>query len=220
MTGQDLLDTMETLNQELQLQNGEADVTRALIALNRAQDYFESLAAQEGEIKGDTTGTVTTSANTETTSFPTGFLRIDAIQLLDSNSRPKRRLENLNETGSHAFESIWPAPVSSTGGEPEAYYTNGRTIYWSPLPDATHTLRVYGFKSADDITASGTFGYDDLLCLPFASFAVRMLRIGVGDEAGDVTSLAKETFASAIGGLAGFNRDGASPLIYSGSHST
>ena len=221
MTGQDLLDTMEALNQELQLQNGEADVVRALNALNRAQDFFESLAAQEGEIKGDTAGEVTTSANTETSSFPSGFLRIDAVQLLDdSTDRPKRRLGNLNETGSHAFNSIWPAPVSGSGGEPESYYTNGRTLYWSPLPDDTYTLRVYGFKSADNITAGGTFAYDDLLCLPFAAFAVRILKIGVGDEVADVASIAKETFSAAIGGLAGFNRDGATPLIYTRDHST
>ena len=59
MTGQDLLDRMELVNQELQLQSGEADVTRGLLALNVAQDYLESILALHPGMMSDTTGTVT-----------------------------------------------------------------------------------------------------------------------------------------------------------------
>lgn len=223
MTGQDLLNSMEVLNQELQLQTSEADVVRGLLALNMAQDYWESLAAQEGAIKGDSTGDVVTAGSTETTAFPTGFLRIDRIQPLnDTTLLPEGDLDNLNEAGSHINGANWPVSLYSTAspGKPSAYYTNGRNIYWSPLPDDVYTFRCYGFKSQSDITVSGTFAYDDVLRLPFASFAVQILRIGVGDDIADVNALAKSTFQSALGAMAGFNRDGAAPLVYRYGHDT
>jgi hypothetical protein len=217
VTGQDLLNAMEVLNQELQLQTSEEDSVRGLSALNMAQDYFEDLAAQEGEIKGDSTANITSVASTETTAFPTGFLRINRIQFVDPvTSLPTWDLENIQEAGGHVHAGRWPWNVvsQSSPGIPDGYYTNGRLIYWSPLPDAAHTFRVYGFKRADDITSGGTFSYEDSLRLPLASFAVRLLRIGVGDESGDVAQVAKETLGAAVGALAGTNRDGASSLIY------
>jgi hypothetical protein len=57
MTGQTLLDTMELLNQELQLQSGEADVVRGLLALNIAQDHFEASAAKRPNIFGSSDST-------------------------------------------------------------------------------------------------------------------------------------------------------------------
>jgi hypothetical protein len=91
-----------------------------------------------------------------------------------------------------------------------------------PPVSRRHITRTveYGFKSQTDITASGTFQYDDVLRLPFASFAVQILRIGVGDDIADVTALAKSTFQSALGAMAGFNRDGAAPLVYRYGHDT
>jgi hypothetical protein len=211
---------MEVLNQELQLQSGEADVVRGLLALNAAQDYFEGLLAQEGANKLSSTGTVATTANTETSSFPTGFLRIDSIWMLDSSSNQEYELEDLQHTGGHSSGRRWPFNLltSTSTGKPEAYYTNGRYIFWSPKPDAIYSTRIYGLLAADSITASGTFSYDDLCALPFASFAVRLLRMGVGDEAGDVGSIAKETLGSALSAMSGYNRTGASGLEYSQVH--
>lgn len=223
MTGQTLLDTMEVLDQEFQLQTSEADVVRGLIALNRAQDFFETLAAKEGKILGDTTATVTSSTSTETTAFPTGFIRLDRIQFIDpTTSLPTYDLDNLDHTGSHIANSRWPLQLftSSNPGTPDAYYTNGRLIYWSPLPDATHTFRVYGFKHADDITASGTFSYDDGLCLPMASFAVKLLRMGVDDAVGTLDALAKECFDEAIAGMRSVVRDGPGSFFYTRYHGT
>lgn len=219
MTGQSLLDLCETLNQELQLQTSEADVVRGLLALNAAQDYFESLAAQEAAIKGDQTAEISTTANTETTTFPTGFLRIDRIQILEgTGGDPTGDLENLNIVGGHVWGRITPFMFTASPGSPVSYYTNGRSIYWGPKPDAVYYLRVYGFKSASDITASGTFAYEDQLALPFAAFAVRLLKLGMGDEVADIAALANEILGTAVSSLTGFNRDGASPLIYRYKH--
>src|SRR3990167_8485299 len=151
MTGQDLLDRMELVNQELQLQSGEADVTRGLLALNVAQDYLESILALHPVMMMDTSSTVTSSASTETTAFPSWVLRIDRIQYIDpSTSRPSGPdLENLGFAGGHTqYSSGLPEFVLSTSGNgrPRAYWTNGRNIYWQPLPDATHTFRWYGLS--------------------------------------------------------------------------
>src|SRR5258706_10522149 len=129
MTGQTLLDTCEVLNQELQLQTSEADVVRGLIALNRAQDYFESLASKEGQILGDQTTTVVTATNVETTTFPAGFLRVDRIQYIDpTTNRPAWDLDPISKVGGHAPNLRWPYNLflsPSAGSIPSAYYTNG-----------------------------------------------------------------------------------------------
>ena len=90
-SGQDLLDLMELLNQELQLQTGEENVARGLVALNAAQDAFEGLAALRPKILGSRTGTVTTAANTETTAFPSGLLRVDRKMgnIIDKDALPR-----------------------------------------------------------------------------------------------------------------------------------
>lgn len=220
MTGQSLLDMMELVNQELQLQTGEADVTRGLLALNVAQDYFETYAAVR-KIKGGQTGTLSTAQNTESTAFPTGVLRIDRLQLLDAGTgRPKYDLTPLHRVGGHLARGFWPLNITSTttSGEPRSYWTNGANIFWSPLPSGTFSVRWYGFQRQVDITASGTFSYDDLVALPLASFAARLMKMSVDDSVQEINSLAQETFKAALDSLEMFNRDGAAALEYSEIH--
>lgn len=216
-TGQSILDLMEVLNAELQLQSGEADVTRGLRALNAAQDFFEARLAQHKDVLGDTVGTVTTTGSTESTSFPSGVLRIDRLQYIDADtSRPAWDLVPLRRAGSHAWNRFWPMNLvsTSTTGKPRAYYTNGRSIYWDPLPDATHTVRWYGLKAADDLTAGATFTYPDAVMLPLAQFAVLLMKAGVDDPIADPASLAKQFFDPVITTLSSFHRDGPRGLVY------
>ena len=222
MTGQSLLDRMELLNQELQLQSGEENVVRGLVALNVAQDYFEAEAAQRPGILGGQIGTVTTTANTERTAFPTGLLRLDRLQMIGTNSLPKWDLRNVHKVGGHAPSANWPYSVltSSASGEPTGYWTNGTYIYWSPLPNATHTVRWYGFQAVTDITASGTFLYPDVVALPLAAFAVRLYKSGIDDPVEDIGGLAAEAFRSVLDTLSKFNRDGAAGFLFTEGHDT
>lgn len=215
---------MEICNNELLLQSGEADVTRGLKALNVAQDFFESLLAKRPNAIGDSTGTVTTTANTETTAFPTGVLRIDGLQLLDATtSRPKRDLHPLKGTGEHAYAKRWPYwnyYATAAPGEPCEYWTNGRNIYWAPLPDATHTIRWYGLQAAADITAVGTFAYPDIVAFPLAAFAAKIMAAGVDDDTMNLNDLAGATLGAAVDGCDNFNRDGGVPFNYTRPHDT
>jgi hypothetical protein len=215
---------MEVLDNELQVQAGEDDVVVALRSLNAAQDYFEALSAKEPDILGDTKGTVTTSASTETTTFPTGLLRVDRLQFIDpTTSLPQWDLLPLRRTGSHIDRRFWPYnifSVQSSPGRPAAYWTDGRNIYWDPLPDATHTVRWYGLQAATDITASGTFAYPDICMLPFASFAARLLSMGLADDSTELMLLAETQFKSIIDALRGFQRDGPGELHYTQTHTT
>lgn len=222
-TGQSLLDMMELLDQELQLQSGEVDVTRGLLALNVAQDHFESVLAMNRDVKGDSTGTVNTTASQETTTYPASLLRLDGLQMLDDAGDPLYDLVPKFRTGGHIRGTQWPLSLASSiavEGRPVGYWTNGRNIYWAPEPGDTYTVRWYGLASADDITAGGTFAYLDIVKLPIAAFAVRLMKMGVGDGVGDVDTLAQATFGPVIAALAGFKRDGASGLMYSEQHST
>lgn len=221
MTGQSLLDTMELCNQELQLQPTESDVTRGLLALNVAQDYFETLAAVR-KIKGGQTTEIATVANTETTAFPTGYLRIDGIQRLSgTGGYVVEDLDRLQRVGGHAGgrSSQWIFSAASSTGTPSSYWTQGTSIYWAPKPNAVAYFRVYGFQRAVDLTAAGTFTYDDCVALPLASFATRLMAVGVGDPVGDVMAIAQETLKATLDALEEFNRDGGQALRFERSHS-
>lgn len=220
-TGQSLLDRMELLNQELQLQAGEADVVRGLVALNVAQDFFESQAALRSNIFGSSTGTIAQVTSTETTTYPSGVIRLDRLQYLDpATSRPAWDLRPIKQVGGYAGASTWLLGfLSSTStGKPRYYSTNGSVIYWNPLPDSANSIRWYGFQRASDITASGTFAYDDGVMLPLASFAVKLMKISVDDSGQDLDSLAQQAFSAVLDQLANFWRDGAKPLVYSEAH--
>jgi hypothetical protein len=221
-TGQSLLDRMELLDPELQLQTGETDVTRGLLALNVAQDHFESVVAVRPNTLGGAYGTVATASSVEVTAFPTGVLRIDDLWMLD-NSLPSYKLDDLHVVGSHRQGASWFYNLVASGtstGKPSAYWTNGSNIFWSPLPGAIYSVRWYGFQAAADITASGTFAYPDIVMLPMAVFATRILTIGLDDGQQDLNALAQETFAPVIDALSNFNRTGASGFNYERPHDT
>jgi hypothetical protein len=223
-TGQSLLNIMEALSPELQLQSGETDVTKGLLILNAAQDIFETLIAQEPRCLGGAVGSVTTTNGQEYTTFPTGVLRIDGLDYVDpATNLPSYPLDAVGFRGGHRYRfPYWFSYVGSpvTSGAPTLYWTNGTRIYWDPIPDATYTVRYYGFASAADITAGGTFTYPDAVMFPLASLAVRIIRAGLDDPTGDISSLAKDTLNPVVDMLASFNRDGSSGRRYDYSHDT
>ena len=221
-TGQTLLDTMEIMDRGLQLQSGETGVTLGLRAVNAAQDHFESMMSLQPNVMASSIGTVTTAASTESTAFPSGLIRLDRLQFIDpGTSRPAWDLDRVGPVGDHySSGAMYPTVQFSAdaGGRPVRYWTNGSNIYWDPLPDATHTVRYYGMKAASDITAGGTFAYPDIVMLPIAQFAVRMLRIGKDDEAGPVIDLGNQIFGPVIQTMARFNRDRAPGYDYRDMH--
>jgi hypothetical protein len=222
-TGQSVLDRMEILHPELQLQTGESDVAKGLIAVNIAQDYFESILALHPGVLGDTVGTVTTTANQETTTYPTNLLRLDKLQYIDAaTSRPSWDLDPLYGDGSHAGLTVadWLATPTATTGAPKAYWTNGRSLYWAPIPDATYTVRWYGFQQQTDLTASGTFQFPDICLTPIATFAVKAWRIGLDDATDQLQALAQDVFEPVVTALKGFRREGPKPLVYRYAHGT
>lgn len=219
-TGQTILDRMELLHPELQLQTGEADVTRGLIAANMAQDYLESVFALHPGIWGDSVGTVTTTANTETTTFPTGVLRLDKIQRLDSNGRVVADLDPVRSAGGHAPSTDWLATASGFLAAPSSYWTNGRALYWDPIPDAVYTMRWTGLQQQTDLTASGTVLYPDICLSPMAAFAVKVIRTGLDDDPTALSSLAAELFEPVVAALSNFRREGPQAVVYRQFHTT
>lgn len=219
-TGQTVLDRMELLHPELQLQVGEQDVSRGLIAANMAQDYMESVFALHPGIFGDSVGTMTTTANTETTTFPTGLIRLDKVQRLDDNGRVVADLDPQRSAGGHAPNSDWLTTAAMVTAAPKYYWTNGRAFYWDPIPDQTYTLRWTGMQQQTDLTASGTFLYPDICLNPIASFAVKVIRTGLDDDASSLGSLAAELFEPVVAALSNFRREGPQALVYRYLHTT
>lgn len=219
-TGQTVLDTMEVLFPELQLQSGEGDVVKGLVALNRAQDVFESHAAQYPELFGGSVSTVTTTSGQEYTTYPSDLMRLDGLDFIDpSTSLPKWALQPIRRRGGHRWAGGWYWQLISTGsGEPRAYWTNGTRIYWDPIPNGTHTVRTYGFTSATDITAGGTFLYPDAVILPLSIVAVKIIRSGLDDAVQAYESLALDAFNPVLDQLSGFRRDTPPQYEYSRNH--
>lgn len=211
-TGQDLLNTCEVLDNELHTQPGEVDVTRVLRALNLAQDYFEAVLSQHPAVFGDEADVFSTNFGTfaESTPWPAGVLRIDRLQWIDpADSLPKFDLIPLYGAGSHAPEhsGILNDLTVLTRGRPRYYWTNGRLIYFNPLPDQAHTIRWYGLKSKADVAVSSTYSYPDHSMLPLATFAVRLLQAGVDDDEQNYQALAGEVFEPTIAQMTRYLRD-------------
>lgn len=223
-TGQTLLDLMEVFDYGLQNQSGETSVTFALRALNASQDHLEGMMALHPNAMGSSIGTVTTTADTESTAVPAGLIRIDRLQFIDATtSRPVRDLERVGPVGDHYGPQTRNPSLnvdSSTTGAPHRYFTNGAHFYWDPLPNATHTVRYYGLVAASDITAGGTFAYPDVAIGPVAQFASKMLRIGKDDDAQPLAALGVELFGPTIQQLSRYNRDRAPGYDYRYFHTT
>jgi hypothetical protein len=223
MTGQDLLDAMEIVNPELQLQAGESGVTKALVALNIAQDHLEALLASIPGCMGSQTVNATTVNGTETVAFPATLLRLDGIQFIDpTTNKPAWDLSPLYNTGGHIQLSNYPFNITATNsnGKPQAFWTNGTYIYLSPTPDAAYTLRCYGFVSASDITAGGTFAYKDIARTPMAIFANRLITVGWNDEQGDLTAFAREVFGPVLRVYDAFRNESGKGFRYRYTHDT
>lgn len=219
--GQAILDRMEVLFPELQLQTGESDVTKGLLAANMAQDYMESVFATHSDIFGSTTGTLTTTANTETTTFPSTLLRIDKLQYLEPDTlRPRWDVDLIYETGGHAPSGSWLDAVTSGTGAPRKAYTNGRSFYWDPQPDASYTIRWYGLAHAADLTATGAISYPDLCLTPLAILAIRFVRTGLDDDPAAYLQMAADVFEPVVAALTSFRRDRAPGFAYSYAHET
>tara|TARA_R100001086_G_scaffold156162_1_gene83524 strand:+ start:310 stop:987 length:678 start_codon:yes stop_codon:yes gene_type:complete len=222
-TGQTILDLMEGLDASLQIQDGESGVRKGLIAANAAQDYLESILALEPNNYGSTFATVTTTADTESTTFPSGLLRLDRLQYINpSTSRPIWDLEFVGYTGDqYGPASTYPSLQfdASTTGKPRRYWTNGSVILWDPVPDAVHTVRYYGLVAKSDITASGTFDFPDIAMTPVAQYAVELLKVGTDDAVDSISAFGQKTFEPFLRWAGRFNRDRAPGYDYRYYHS-
>lgn len=221
MTVANLLARLNIVHNELAVGSGEADEDRAITALDMAQDYAEAVIAAQGFVL-QTTGTVTTTASTETSAYPTNCRRIDAIWLLDSTSRPIYQLEPIVDVGGHGVNLSWPASavLAASLGAPCRFAYDSATLYWDPLPDTAYTLRVYGYYAKADLSARGdTFSLPDIFSLPLVTLASRLLRVGVDDPAQDVQALADELILPVIRSLRTPVR-GAQPRHYRDTHTT
>lgn len=207
MTIATILSKMQVLDNELDTDAGGADESRCITALDMAQDVFESVLATHPDTLG-TTGSLTTTASTETTAWPTTLLRMDSLWLMNTTvtpNRPQWQVDIIQDIGGQAWGFPWPWFIASVGyspsntGRPFGAYTNRTSLFWAPIPDQTYTLRAYGLYSKTDLTTrSQTFEYPDQAATPMAAYAVKLLSIGVADPSGDLRELADEMYAPVI----------------------
>ena len=223
MTGQTLLNYMEIVDPEQQLQSGEANVVRGLLALNIAQDLWESLLAGEAETRTQAIPSAfTTTANQEYTTIPTGYLRTDRLEFIDpTTSKVAWEIVNDRSQGQASGSGLaWQLTSATSPGRPRIYWNNGTQYWWKPTPDAIYSIRFYGLTSAADITASGTFTFMDVVAFPLATLAAKIIMTGLGDEVKDLDALAGEVMAPALKSYRTFNKDRAPSFEYRYHHDT
>ena len=226
MTIATILSRMQVLDNELDTASGGADETRAISALDMAQDAFEIYIANHPDLLG-TAANTTTTADTETTTWPTGLMRIDTMWKMDtaaSPNVPEYEIDVIQDVGGHRASVTWPWGFTGSNlsrGAPRGCYTNRAALYWSPLPDATYTVRIYGLYAKTDLASrAATFEYPDQVSLPMAAFAVRCMKIGVADPADALQGLADELYAPTLNMLRQPTRQRAQSRQYSQVHTT
>lgn len=221
-TWADVLGYMEMLNNELELGAGEDDEVNGLLACVAAQHQFETLAATLPKTLATVVNTTTTTINTETTTWPTALLRLDGIFVLDSAGRVVRKIERMQEVGSHAPSMPWPLNlVSPAGGTPSGYFTDMANFYWLPLPDASYSLRIHGlFEATEPTVRSSSFVYPKRCKLAMAQMAVFLLKYGTDDTKGDLDKLGERLFRPLLRGLQKFDRSGPQDKHYDSVHTT
>lgn len=236
MTGQSLLDRMELLNEELQLQSGEADVTRGLLALNIAQDYLEGEAARRSHCYPTISPTaapnfyeVPTVSGQPYLDLQDTVLRVDAVQYVitqtgltgvttvpQSTLTPRYDAGGQQGNGTGWLTQSWSNATPS--GVPTAYWQQGYRLWFDPIPNGVYTMRIIGLIAAPDITASGTFLYSQTFALPLASFACGVLKLGVDDDPTALTSLAGAAFNAGLDSIQALDNSGPKPLNYTQDH--
>lgn len=226
MTGADLLQRMRLLDRELEIEVGPPegpDVPLALTALNSAQDDFEAmLAGISPNTFESSTGTIQTTPQGETTPWPAGVLRLDRLQALNDQTGlpiydvlPQWGAGSQIQGTSRRPWLPWLWGTSSLGvGRVAYYWTQGRSIYWAPLPATVQTIRWYGLAGAPDLTAAAEFTYPDHVALPLATVAVRLMRTGVDDQIEPVIDLEQRIFPPVIAQMTRYRRDRAPGYNY------
>lgn len=218
-----VLAVMELLDNELETGSGAADEASAILALTQAQHYFETLCAAMPEILQTTTN-ITTAAATETTTISSSLLRFDALWYLDANGNPIRKLMEIDEVGGHVPALPWPLELilNTTGtGTPYGYYASSENFYWLNRPDATYTIRLYGFiEKAEFALRTDDFNYPKRCHLAFAQFANRILDIGVDDATVDLEKLASTIYQPLLRQLRKRDRSKPHGRVYTEFHTT
>lgn len=218
-----LLSKMLVLDNELDIDANGADESRAISALDMAQDAFEGVIANVPGLLGTVSDVlIATVANQEYTAWPTTLLRLDNLFLLDANGKQRWKVNIIQDVGGQAPSLTWPFSTSSSSpGAPREAFTNRANFYWGPIPDAIYSMRAFGLFSKADITARGeTFAYPDLVSLPMAAYAVRLMEMGIDDPSDELKGLAEETFNPAIKALSRPVRQGPQTRVYKEVHTT
>jgi hypothetical protein len=225
MTIQTLFDRMSLYDNQLSLIVGGDDVTRALTAINLVQDWWEMRAALRGGAC-QTADTFTTTANTETTTWPTNLMRLDSLFRLDANGYQVAEMHPIQRDGGHRPGLSWLARISAgvaSVGAPGGFYAKGQAglIYWAPTPDAVYTMRGYGLWAADDYTAAAnTFAYPDAVALGIVPFAVKLFRTGLDRDLGPTHQAANAAFDDALDLFENQVDMGADSRVYTEFHDT
>ena len=225
MTIQTIMNRMMLADNQLALESGGDDVTRGLTAVNLAQDWFEMVAARYGKLLM-ITGSTSTTANQEYTTWPTTLKRLDSLWMLDSNSNPIYELDEVDVIGGHVPSAGMPFPWmvlsgSVNPGRPDGFFPEGPggRIYWSPKPDAIYNLRVYGFYAASDYTAAAnTFAYPDEVALFIAPWATRAFRVGLDRDFVAVQEEAMKAAQEVCESLGSHTQTGPASRVYSDFH--
>lgn len=217
MTAADLLDRMNILDNELDVAADGDDEDRALVALDMAQDWFETIAAGYG---GIVNGSFSLTASGASTTWPSGVLRIDSLHFTDNAGEIYER----KDAGAHLANDLpWPLYIgTATPGRPgEFFAVPDDAIYWLPTADASYGVTGFGYKEKADLTARATtFGHPNVAAGPIVSFAVKLLEMGVDDPDEDVSALAEGWFKPVLKLLRARSRTRPVGRFYTRTHHT
>lgn len=226
----DIFTSMNALDNEIDLTAGGADETRAVAALSIAQRHCMKVASGiKGVLSHMGTNTIKTDANQEWTNKPADLLRCDSLWAIsqDALKRPVWELRRIDDVGGHMPTLPWPLSwiVSSTNGQPGAYYEDAGQWFWQPVPALVYEMRAYGLWAPADfedrnsaIALPGNAAYH--LADVLAAYALKYMTMAVDDPIDNLQSLAIEMFAPALKALSQRDRSKGKSRHYAYIHST
>lgn len=218
LTIADALGMMEVMDNELEVQAGERDESRAIAALNMALMQFDLIAAANPRVEQQT-GEFACRATGTFTSWPINLLRLDLLYRLDSTGTEVAELVRVDRPAQYSGWFSLGNLLNPAG--PTSFYSSARRFYWQSVPDAIYTFRAYGyFRSPRARLRTDGWYHSDEVMLPAATMACRLLSMGVADETTDLQQLGAQVYSPLMRTLRKALRLGPSSRVYTQWHTT
>lgn len=217
----ELLKHMALLDNELEIEPGGSDETRAIRALNLATRYLDTVAATMASVLQQPGDYFQTDTN-QSIAPPPDLLRIDSMwRLAPVTLAPVAELTDIEQVGLAVATLPWSALTAPSPGAPYGFAWKGDVIWWDRPPDQVYPIQIYGlYRTARFKDRTSTFSRPDECAFAVASFANHLIHLGDGDADQDLIALSASIYRPLLRSLSPTTRTAPRGRAYTTVHTT